>query len=174
VTRHLFLAAGLALAACAARPPPVPAPAASPALPAAATPVGPPLVARWVARSASPGRIDLTARLTFNAEFREGVTVSVTLPRGVTLLTGQPTLLATAPAGGGVVELDYALALQPQAVGEILLTADLQTPGYGVHAQDVYPVGGAAARATAQPAVDTSGPNVKVEGKDLGPSTPVR
>lgn len=133
-----------------------------------------PLSAKWIARAASGGTLDLTARITFNTPLKEPVTVSVKLPPGVVLVGGQQVVQVVSPSSGGAVDLDYSFILQGRVTGTLVLTADLETPAFGVHAKDVYAVGGRATPPQRARGAPATGPGVKLNGKDMGPSTPIR
>ncbi len=132
-----------------------------------------PITVKWLTRQATPGRLELTARVTFNAPFREPVTVSVSVPPGVQLLKGPASFLATAPPGLGAVDTDYGFGIPAGSVGDLVVTVDLQGPGFGVHAKDVHTVGGPSLGARKAIQVDASAPPVNVNGIDLGPPTPL-
>ena len=143
--------------------------AASPPAPSARAPI----TVKWLTRQATPGRLELTARVMFNAPFGERVSVSVSVPPGVQLLKGPASFLATAPPGLGAVDTDYGFGIPAGSVGDLVVTVDLQGPGFGVHAKDVHTVGRPSLGARKAVQVVVSAPPVNVNRIDLGPPTPL-
>jgi hypothetical protein len=134
-----------------------------------------PVTVEWVVRADDADRLDLTARVVFASPLPGAVTVTVTAPPGVVRLDGPATIDVVAPAQLGAVELRYRFAVQGTASGDLLLTADLQTPSFGVHAKARYSIGKLPATMSARrTGVDTSGPSVRLKGVDVGDSTPLK
>jgi len=131
-----------------------------------------PLTVKWLARSASAGHLELTLRVTFNSPIKDPVTVSVSVPPSFKLLKGRATFLVVAPPELGAVDTDYGLDFPAGAAGDLVVEVDLQGPGFGLHAKDVYTVG-APSLAPKAATVEATAPPVRVNGVDLGPPTPL-
>ncbi len=167
----------------AAPAPPVTAPpSAAEALPAragaAGAPVdspspGAPLVVTWVVRSESPTELQLVARVEFRMHFADPLPVTVTVPPGVQIISGPTRFQAVAPPDFAPVEKAYIFAVGSGASGDILLAADLEGEGFGVHAKNVYAVGSPAGKRFEARAQRKQGPLLRVNGRDLGRSEPI-
>jgi hypothetical protein len=170
IRSHALAAAFVALTACSHAQPET---AAQPAT----RPVPPPDAAKvlatvaWVAGPSDGGQLGLTARLSLAPTLAAPLEVTVTVPPGVTLVSGAAAFRTT-PGQSGTLDVPYVFEVAPGATGEILLRADLPKEGPGLHARAAWAVGAASLR-TAPAAPEASGPAIKVLGKDLGNAVPV-
>jgi hypothetical protein len=121
-------------------------------------------------KHASPGALQLVARVETHSPAPADVSVSVRVPAGVTMVRGAPFVIAST-AGIGVREepFDFTYSVTPGE--DLVLVADAQGASAGVHAEDAYRFG---RPAPAQVIPQATGPRVLVGNHDLGRSIPLQ
>ena len=130
-----------------------------------------PLTVSWVVVEATEKSVKLVARVDRRAALAVPVKVAVAAPKGATLTTGAAAFSISASDGPSVTDTEYVISFATPPLEDLVLTADANGGGLGVHAQDVYRFGRAAPVA---PTPDPSGPHLQVGGQDLGGSVPLK
>ncbi len=161
----------LALVGCApgtgtARPDPAgtPDPAATRSAP------GAPMTVEWLYRGETAGRLTLVARVNRVAPIRIPITVTVSVPPGVRLVSGRSSWIVDGSGATGPVDETLVLEVTRSGPQEVLLAADAETAHFGVHARKSYALGPTQPKALSAPM--GSGPALQVGGHDFGPSVP--
>lgn len=152
-------------------PPPVAlATAAPPESPPSSNPESPARVA-WVVKSLESGRVTLTARVERFAPMAVPLAVTVAVPASVRVLQGKTSYLVPASDGAATNEAEFVFAFDAAPSDDIVLTADVQTPSFGVHATDAYRFG---RPAPVGPMPKATGPHLKIGERDFGPTVPLQ
>lgn len=129
-----------------------------------------PMTAEWIFQSEGSGRLTLIARVNRFAAIRVPVTVSVSAPAGVRVISGRPSWIIPASETITPVEETYVFEVLQSGQQEIVLAADAEGVGFGVHAKKAYKLGGSTQKVEASTA--PSGPTLEVGGRDFGPAVP--
>ncbi|MFT3838252.1 MAG: hypothetical protein QM723_14815 [Myxococcaceae bacterium] len=170
--RTLLIVSFAVLAACAN---PQPAAAVSEPKPAPAPVVasgGPktPLSVSWSEKQLSAHSAVVEARVQYNGPFDMPLHLAVQVPAGAALAKGEVTLDVPAQPTATTVVNVYEVTFEQVPAGDLVLVADAQSPVTGVHATSTYRFGRAAPAAQVPQA---NGPDVKLNGLDLGHAVPL-
>lgn len=129
-----------------------------------------PMTAEWVFQSEGSGRLSLIARVNRFAAVRAPTTVSVSVPAGVRVISGRTSWVIPASEATGPVEETYVFEVVQSGQQEVVLTADAEGVGFGIHAKKAYKLGGSTQKVN--PVTSPSGPTLEVGGRDFGPAVP--
>lgn len=129
-----------------------------------------PVSLSWQNPVATGSRLALTAHIARVTAVPVPLAVSLTLPQGVTLVRGEPTLMLRPNAQADAWSAGYEFEVAPGAVGDLVLHADGDTKGMGYHLHSEFHFG---PEAVAPAAVKADGPALQINGRDLGPSVPL-
>lgn len=167
--RFFFLVASLALAAlgCARAPESVKAASSVDAPPLAARPEAKakaPITASWVVESSTKQGVTLVARVERKAFTRMPLTVDVSAPKGASV-EGERHFVIPASDEPDVVERRYFVRYDSVPAGDVILTVDGRTDGFGFHAEVPWAFG---AGPESRPPPVADGPAIKAGGIDFG------
>lgn len=130
-----------------------------------------PMTVEWLLQSESAGRITLLARVNRSTALRVPTAVSVAVPTGVRVISGRTSWVIEGSDSVAPVEETLVFEVLQSGPQEIVLAADAEGIGFGVHAKKAYRLGAAAKKAAA-PA--SPGPKLEVGGHDFGQSVPAK
>lgn len=114
-----------------------------------------------------PGQVVLHIRTRHVAPLPVDIGVSVQLPPGVRLEGGPGGWEIPTAQQQGIVEKELVIGFDALPPEDLMVVADVQTEGFGVHAKAYYRFG----RPDPQPiAPRANGPELKVGGRNFGRS----
>jgi hypothetical protein len=129
-----------------------------------------PLEAKWIVRNTENGRTSLTAHVDVFSPILAPPHVKLLVPEGVVVSGGDMAFDIPAPNAPTTVERDYTVSFKSAPPKDLLLVVDVQTPRFGLHAEDAYRFG---RPPPLQPAPKATGPHLKIGNVDLGASIPI-
>jgi hypothetical protein len=128
-----------------------------------------PVVVRWNERSFEDGRLLLIAQIKLRTPMPTPTQVQIQVPPGTTLVRGEAAFQIPPTKEPLFVEREYAFRVTEVTDEDLLLVADARTQAFGVHATDAWTFG----RPKPELRLDANGENVRVGGRNLGPSVNV-
>jgi hypothetical protein len=128
-----------------------------------------PVVVRWNERSFEDGRLLLIAQIKLRTPMPTPTQVQIQVPPGTTLVRGEAAFQIPPTKEPLFVEREYAFRVTEVTDEDLLVIADARTQAFGVHATDAWTFG----RPKPELRPDANGEDVRVGGRNLGPSVNV-
>lgn len=132
-----------------------------------------PFVVEWVPQGEVGARVTLVARVNRHIPFRVPIAVTVTIPAGLRIVSGRTNWIIDPSDSVGPVEEVVVVEVVEAGPQEMILAADVEGTGFGVHAKRSYVIGSVPARSATR-ASTPAGPHLEVGGHDFGPSVPAK
>lgn len=123
-----------------------------------------PITATWVEESFTKAGVTLVARIERRAFTQMPLTVDVLAPKGAEV-DGERSFVIPASDKPDVTERRYLIRYDAVPSGDVVLSVDGRTEGFGFHAEVPWTIG---AEAKAQPRPVADGPAIKAGGIDFG------
>ena len=130
-----------------------------------------PLHVSWVKQSDEGGDLRLLARVEYLGRFPVPLNVRVLAPDGVERIEGPQAFTLAATDGPVTRDTGFVFRYRATPQKDLLLVADAQTPGFGVHAEDAYRFGRSR---PAAPQPQATGPELVVGSRSFGRSIPLQ
>ena len=113
----------------------------------------------------------LVARVEYLSTVPAPLEITLRLPAGTTLLRGSTRWVLPPSSPGSIHDTELLLAFATLPTDDLVLVVTLEREGYGLHAEVPYRFGRPEPR---RPVPVAEGPSVRLGGRNLGPSVPLR
>jgi hypothetical protein len=100
-----------------------------------------PISVKWVESRQDDGRVRLVAEVRRVAFSQLPVQVSVVVPDGVILISGQKERILPAADGSTSTKLEYEFGFTHIPLEDLIITADIDVEGFRYHGRDAYRFG---------------------------------
>ena len=126
------------------------------------------MTVRWLAREQDADHLSLRAQFHFSRSMQLPLQVTVTVPPGLHLVSGETRFELTPPASPGTIEREYLFAVEATPTEPLILEASVQSENAGLTARDLFRFKRSEPPPPSRESPPAEGDPVELKGKQLG------